>query len=297
MSLVWKLRSHAATSVTPTPAEERMPYLKTTANPPTDLHYVDLGSGQPVVLIHGWPVSHRMWESQIFALTDAGYRCIAYDRRGAGNSGRPAGGYDYDTFASDLNDLMTQLDVRDAVLVGFSMGGGEVARYIARYGTQRVAKAALLASVTPFLLKTSDNPGGVDKAVFDGMIDGVKKNRVEFLDQFFPAFYNYEPNKGVTADLLSFSKWIAYTASPLATAQCIAAFGTTDFRADLKKITVPTLVAHGDADRIVPFDISGKLAHEQIRGSRLEVIKGAPHGFSATHGEQLSELLMDFLGG
>ena len=274
-----------------------MPYLKTTASPPTDLHYVDLGSGQPVVLIHGWPLSHRMWESQIAALTDAGYRCIAYDRRGAGDSGKPAGGYDYDSFASDLNDLMTQLDVRDAVLVGFSMGGGEVARYIGRYGTQRVAKAALLASVTPFLLKTSDNPGGVDKAVFDGMIEGVKQNRVEFLEQLFPTYYNYEPGKGVSADLLPFSKWIAYAASPLGTAQCIAAFGTTDFRGDLKQFTVPTLIAHGDADQMVPFDISSKLAHEQIEGSRLEVIKGAPHGFAATHGGQLSELLLDFLGG
>ena len=274
-----------------------MPYLKTTASPPTDLHYVDLGRGQPVVLIHGWPSSHRMWESQIVALTDAGYRCIAYDRRGFGDSGKPSGGYDYDSFTSDLNDLMTQLDVRDAVLVGFSMGGGEVARYIGRYGTQRIAKAALISSVTPFLLKTTDNPGGVDKAVFDGMIEGAKKNRVEFLEQLLRVYYNYEPKSGVSADLLPFSKWMAYAASPLATVQCIAAFGTTDFREDLKKFTVPTLVAHGDADRIVPFDISSKLAHEQIQGSRLEVISGAPHGLAATHGEQLSELLLDFLGG
>src|SRR5688500_5839167 len=163
-----------------------MPRLKTTANPPADLHYVDLGSGQPVVLIHGWPLSHRMWESQITALTEAGYRCIAYDRRGFGDSGKPAGGYDYDSFASDLNDLMTQLDVRDAVLVGFSTGGGEVARYVGRYGTSRVAKAALLAAVTPYMLKTPDNPDGIDKSVFDGMIEGVKKDRVAFLDQFFP---------------------------------------------------------------------------------------------------------------
>ena len=273
-----------------------MPYLKTTAAPSTDLHYVDLGSGQPVVLIHGWPLSHRMWESQITALTDGGYRCIAYDRRGFGDSGKPTGGYDYDSFASDLNDLMTQLDVRDAVLVGFSMGGGEVARYIGRYGTQRVAKAALLGSVTPFLLKTADNPGGIDQGVFDGLIEGAKKDRVAFLEGFFPNFYNSEPNKGVSADLIPFSKWIAWNASPLGTAQCITAFGTTDFRADLKKITVPTLVAHGDADRIVPFDISGKLAHEQVKGSRLEVIRGAPHGFAATHGQRLSELLLDFLG-
>ena len=273
-----------------------MPFLKTTAAPSTELHYQDLGSGQPVVLIHGWPLSHRMWESQITALTDAGYRCIAYDRRGFGSSGKATGGYDYDTFASDLNDLMEQRDVRDAVLVGFSMGGGEVARYIGRYGTGRVAKAALLGAVTPLLLKTPDNPGGLDQSVFDGMIEGTKKDRVAFLEQFFPAFYNYEPNKGVSADLIPFSKWVAWNASPLATVQCITAFGTTDFRPDLKKITVPTLVAHGDSDRIVPFEISGKLAHEQIKGSRLEIFKGAPHGFAATHAQQLSDLLLDFLG-
>ena len=273
-----------------------MPFLKTTAAPSTELHYQDLGSGQPVVLIHGWPLSGRMWESQITALTDAGYRCIAYDRRGFGSSGKATGGYDYDTFASDLNDLMEQLDVRDAVLVGFSMGGGEVARYIGRYGTGRVAKAALLGAVTPFLLKTPDNPGGLDQSVFDGMIEGAKKDRIGFLEQFFPAFYNYEPNKGVSADLIPFSKWIAWNASPLATVQCIVAFGTTDFRPDLKKFSVPTLVAHGDSDRIVPFEISGKHAHEQIKGSRLEIFKGAPHGFAATHAQQLSDLLLDFLG-
>jgi peroxiredoxin len=273
-----------------------MPFLKTTASPSTELHYQDLGSGQPVVLIHGWPLSHRMWEQQITALTDAGYRCIAYDRRGFGSSGKASGGYDYDTFASDLNDLMTQLDVRDAMLVGISMGGGEVARYIGRYGTGRVAKAVLLCSVTPFLLKTPDNPGGLDQSVFDGQIESAKKDRVAFLEQFFPVFYNYEPDKGVSADLIPFSKWIAWNASALATAQCIAAFGTTDFRADLKKITVPTLIAHGDSDRIVPFEITSKLTHQQINGSRLEIIKGAPHGFAATHAQELSELLLDFLG-
>ena len=151
-----------------------MPFVKTTGAHATDIHYQDLGKGQPVVLIHGWPLSHRMWESQINALTAAGYRCIAYDRRGFGDSGKPAGGYDYDTFASDLNDLMTELDLRDAALAGFSMGGGEVARYLNRYGSDRVSKAMLLGAVPPFLLKTADNPEGVDKAVFDGMLDGVE---------------------------------------------------------------------------------------------------------------------------
>lgn len=273
-----------------------MPYLKTTGAAATDIHYHDVGAGQPVVLIHGWPLSHRMWEAQVNALTDAGYRCVAYDRRGFGESGKPASGYDYDTFASDLNDLMTSLDLRDVALAGFSMGGGEVARYLGRYGDDRVSKAMLLGAVPPFLLKTQDNPGGVDKSVFDGMIDGVKKDRIGFLEQFFPNFYNYEPGaKGVSADLIPFSKWVAWGASPVATQQCITAFGTTDFREDLKKITVRTLIAHGDSDRIVPFDVSGKLSHEMIVGSRLEVLKGAPHGFAATHAAQLSELMLDFL--
>lgn len=274
-----------------------MPHVKTTGAPSTLIYYQDLGSGQPVVLIHGWPLSHRMWESQITALTGAGYRCVAYDRRGFGESGRPAGGYDYDAFASDLNDLMTHLDLRDAALAGFSMGGGEVARYLGRYGSHRVSKAMLLGAVTPFLLKTQDNPNGAPKELFDGMIDGVKKDRIGFLEQFFPNFYNYEPgSKEVSADLIPFSKWIAWGASPLGTRECITAFGTTDFREDLKKFDVPTMVVHGDSDRIVPFEISGELSHATIKGSRLEVLKGAPHGFAATHGPQLNGLMLDFLG-
>ena len=273
-----------------------MPVIKTTGTPSTDIHYVDVGAGQPVVLIHGWPLSHRMWESQISALVDGGYRCVAYDRRGFGDSGKPAGGYDYDTFASDLNDLVTSLELKDAVLAGFSMGGGEVARYIGRYGTGRVAKAMLLGAVPPFLLKTADNPEGADKAVFDGMIAGVKKDRIGFLDQFFPNFYNWDtPHPGVSDDLIPFSKSVAWIASPVATQECITAFGTTDFRADLAKFDVPTLVAHGDADRIVPFEGSGKRSAEMIKGSRLEVLKGAPHGFAATHAQKLNELMLDFL--
>ena len=273
-----------------------MPYLKTTGTHPTDIHYHDVGTGKPVVLIHGWPLSHRMWEAQINALVDAGYRCIAYDRRGFGESGKPAGGYDYDTFASDLNDLMTSLDLRGAALAGFSMGGGEVARYLGKYGSERVSKAMLLGAVPPFLLKTADNPEGVDKSVFDGMIASVKKDRIAFLEEFFKNFYNYEPGaKGVSADLIPFSKWVAWGASPVATQQCIVAFGTTDFRKDLAKITVPTLIAHGDSDRIVPFEVSGKRSHAMIKGSRLEVVKGAPHGFAATHAQKLSDLMLDFL--
>lgn len=273
-----------------------MPIIEATAAPATTLHYVDVGSGRPVVLIHGWPLSHRMWEHQITTLADAGYRVIAYDRRGFGNSGKPSGGYDYDSFASDLNDLMMALDLNDATIVGFSMGGGEVARYIGRYGTGRLRQAALLGAVPPFLLKTADNPGGVDKSVFDGMLAGVKKDRVEFLAGFFPQFYGtglWEKVAG--GDLIPFSKWIAWAASPLATQQCIVAFGSTDFRSDLARFDVPTLIVHGDDDQIVPIDVSGRRAHEMIPGSRFEVLEGAPHGFAATHADELDAILLDFL--
>ncbi|MEO8577846.1 MAG: alpha/beta hydrolase [Gemmatimonadales bacterium] len=273
-----------------------MPYVETTGTNQTDIYYQDVGKGKTVVLIHGWPLSHRMWETQINGLVDAGYRCVAYDRRGFGESGKPPAGYDYDTFASDLNDLINQLDLRDATLAGFSMGGGEVARYIGRYGTDRVSKAMLLGSVTPFMLKEADNPAGLDGSVLDGMIAGVKADRLSFLANFFPAFYNYDANsKDANADLIPFSKWIAWGASSIATQECITAFGTTDFRNDLKKFKIPTIVIHGDSDRIVPFEISGKIAHEMIPGSRLEVIKGAPHGFAATHAAKLTELMLDFL--
>ncbi len=274
-----------------------MPSFKTTAAPETDIHYVDQGEGQPVVLIHGWPLSNAMWEQQIAALVDGGYRCIAYDRRGFGDSGKPDSGYDYDTFASDLNDLMTSLDLENAVLAGFSMGGGEVARYIGRYGTGKVSKAMLLAAVPPFLMKTADNPDGADEAMFDGMVDSVKKDRATFFEGFFPKFFNWTPGSGTPPDeLVAQARSIAMSASPLATEQCIVAFGKTDFRRDLSKFDVPTLIVHGDNDQIVPIDISGKKSHEMIEGSRYEVIPGAPHGFAATHAEKLNGLMLDFLG-
>jgi pimeloyl-ACP methyl ester carboxylesterase len=273
-----------------------MPHVTTTTAPVTTLNYVDIGEGQPVVLIHGWPLSHRMWESQINALVAAGYRCIAYDRRGFGESGQPSGGYDYDTMAADLNDLMRTLDLQNAVLAGFSMGGGEVARYIGTYGTARVAKAMLLGAVPPFLLQTADNPEGAPGAVFDGMIAGVTNDRLGFLDAFFQNFYNADVEyPGVSRDLIPFSKWVAWAASPIGTQQCIHAFGTTDFRADLAKFDKPTLVAHGSADRIVPIDVSGKKSAAMIRGSRLEILDGAPHGFAATHAAALNALMLDFL--
>lgn len=272
-----------------------MPRIQTSGANPTELYYYEQGQGQPVVLIHGWPLSHRMWESQIAALAENGYRAIAYDRRGFGQSGRPTSGYDYDTFAADLDALMTQLDLRDAVLAGFSMGGGEVARYIGRYGSERVSKAMLLGAVPPFLLKTGDNPEGVDKSVFDGMLEAVRNDRIAFLGDFFYNFYNLDKDGKDGQELVAFSKWIAWEASPLATEQCINAFGGTDFRADLAKFDIPTLVVHGDADHIVPLEVSGQRSHAMVAGSRLEVVKGAPHGFAATHAARLNTLMLEFL--
>jgi len=275
---------------------DHMPFLETNASPTTQLFYSDRGDGDPVVLIHGWPLSHRMWDAQISALLDAGHRVIAYDRRGFGQSGHPNGGYDYDTFASDLNDLLSALNLQNVTLVGFSMGGGEVARYIGRYGTDRIAKAMLLGAVPPFLLKTDDNPDGAPQELFDGMIDGLKKDRFAFFEEFFQNFFNWTPGNGsLSDDAVLYAKTVAWGASSLATQQSITAFGTTDFREDLKKFDIPTLIVHGDADRIVPIEISGKKSHAAIAGSRYEVLSDAPHAFAATHAAKLSELMIDFL--
>lgn len=275
-----------------------MPRFSATTTPGTHIHYEDSGGhARPVVLIHGWPLSHRMWEGQINALTAAGYRAVAYDRRGFGESDRPNEGYDYDTFATDLYDLIRTLALKDAVLVGFSMGGGEVARYLGTHGDDgRVAGAVFVGAVPPLLLKTVDNPDGIDGAVFDEMIAGLRADRIGFLSQFMTQFYNLDAEgRDLGADALAYAKSIAWMASPLATQQCVTAFGTTDFRADLAKITVPTLVVHGDADRIVPLEISGRRTAAQVPGSRLEVVAGAPHGLTATHGDALNAHLLTFL--
>ena len=273
-----------------------MAFLTTTTNT-TDIFYEDLGSGQPVVLIHGWPLSGRMWEGQVSALLDAGYRTITYDRRGFGQSGRPTTGYDYDTFASDLNDLLTTLDLQNVALVGFSMGGGEVARYVGHYGQGRIAKAAFLGAIPPFLLNAPDNPDGAPQAVFDEMVAGVKHDRVNFLAGFFENFFgrNKHPDK-VSDDTVAWAKSVAWSASPVGTMECINAFSGTDFRADLTRFTVPTLVVHGDEDQIVPFEISGKKTAATIKGSRLEILKQGPHAFTATHGNELNRILLAFLG-
>ncbi|MBA2619561.1 MAG: alpha/beta hydrolase [Rubrobacter sp.] len=265
---------------------------------PVELYYEDHGSGSPVVLIHGWPLSGRSWENQVPALVDAGHRVITYDRRGFGHSSQPWTGYDYDTFAADLDALLEHLDLSDVTLVGFSMGGGEVVRYIGRYGTARVSRAVLAAAVPPYLYKSEDNPeGGLDDATIQQFQDGVRSNRIAFLDGFTTSFFT----AGDRSDLISeptrlYNREIAAFASPKGTLDCITAFGRTDFRDDLARVTVPTLVIHGDSDAIVPFEISGKRSHETIEGSSLVLIEGGPHGINATHAEQFNRALLDFLG-
>lgn len=276
-----------------------MPMLQTdTENgSPIELYYEDHGSGAPVVLIHGWPLSGRSWESQVPALIEAGHRVVTYDRRGFGDSSQPYDGYDYDTFAADLDALLKHLDLRDVTLVGFSMGGGEVVRYIGTYGTDRVAKAVLAAAVPPYLYKSDDNPdGGLDDATIEGFQSAIRGDRLAFLEGFTTAFFA----AGDKTDLVSepqrlYARDIAAFASPKGTLDCVAAFGKTDFRDDLAKVTVPTLIIHGDSDGTVPFEVSGKRSHEAIAGSELVLVAGGPHGLNTTHAEEFNAALLAFL--
>jgi len=261
------------------------------------LHYEDHGAGKTVVLVHGWPLSGASWEKQVSALLGAGYRTITYDRRGFGGSSKPTFGYDYDTFAEDLHKLVTRLDLRDFSLVGFSMGGGEVARYLGKYGSDRVSKAVFIASIPPFLLKTTDNTYGVDANVFDGIKSAIVADRPAFLSAFLSNFYNVDVLKGkrISDEVVRLSWNTAVGASPKGTLDCVSAW-LTDFRKDLARITVPTLVIHGDADRILPIDATGKRTHELVKGSKLVVVNDGPHGLTWTHAEIVNRELLEFLG-
>ncbi len=261
-----------------------------------ELHYEDHGSGRPVVLIHGFPLSGAAWEKQLPVLLKAGYRVITYDRRGFGKSSQPTVGYDYDTFAADLNTLMTQLDLRDATLVGHSMGTGEVTRYLSTYGADRVKQAVFVAPIPPFLLKTEDNPEGVDRSVFDGIIQSIEADRPAYFTQFFQGFYNLDVTLGklVSEEAVRANWNLAVTSSPVATAACVPTW-LTDFRKDLPRITVPSLVIHGDADRILPYAVTGQKLHAAVKGSQLVTIKDGSHGLPWSNAEEVNRALLDFL--
>ena len=261
-----------------------------------DLHYEDHGSGRPVVLIHGWPLSGASWERQVDALLSAGYRVLRYDRRGFGQSSKPATGYDFDTLADDLFQLLSHLDLYDVTLVGFAMGTGELARYLGAYGAKRVRSAVFLASLPPFLLKTPDNPGGLDGDVFEAIKRRLAVDRAAYLSSFLADFYNVDVFGGDrVGEHVAQDSWsVAMAASPQGTRDCVTAW-TTDFRPDCRRVDVPALVVHGDADRILPLAATAAPLHERLHTSRLVVIHGAPHGLTWTHAEHVNRELLAFL--
>jgi non-heme chloroperoxidase len=264
---------------------------------PIEIYYEDRGSGPAVVLIHGWPLSGRSWEKQVPALVDDGYRVITYDRRGFGQSSQPWDGYDYDTFAADLNRLLEHLDLTGVTLVGFSMGGGEVARYVGRYGTDRVSKAVFAAAVPPYLYKSAENPdGGIDDATLTAFHDGIRADRPAFVDAFVTNFFAVRGRTDLVSEpLRQDNVRIAVGASPKGTLDCTTAFSTTDFREDLAAFTIPTLVIHGDADAIVPFEVSGRRTAGAIPDSKLVLVPDAPHGLNVTHTQTFNSELLAFL--
>lgn len=261
----------------------------------TQIYYKDWGEGKPVLFSHGWPLDADMWDSQMNFLAEKGYRAIAFDRRGFGRSDQPWSGYDYDTFASDINDLITHLDLQDVTLVGFSMGGGDVVRYIRRYGNQHVAGLVLLGAVTPIFGKTDDNPQGVEMSEFEGIRDGLRKDRAQFISDFSTPFYGLNAGQTVSEGVLAQTLNIALLASLKGTLDCVTAFSETDFRSDMAHIKVPALVIHGSNDQIVPFELTGKVAAEMIRDAGLKIYDNAPHGFAVTHQDQLNEDLLAFV--
>jgi non-heme chloroperoxidase len=261
-----------------------------------EIYYEDHGAGQPVVLIHGYPLSGRAWDKQVPALLDAGYRVITYDRRGFGRSSQPATGYDYDTFAADLNTLLEDLDLHDAVLAGHSMGTGEVTRYLGRYGSARVAKGVLVAPIPPYLRQAGDNPGGIPQSVFDGFTQAAAADTPAWMKGFLDTFYNTETLLGtLVSDQALAASWnLAVTASATAAVACIATWAT-DFRADLPGIDVPILVIQGDADQVLPLDKTGKQLPSLINDVQLVVVEGGPHAIPWTHATQVNTALLDFI--
>ncbi|TVZ14665.1 alpha/beta fold hydrolase [Maribacter sp. MAR_2009_72] len=275
-----------------------MPFITNTkAKEPVDIFYEDYGSGQPVILIHGWPLSRKSWEQQVWKIVEEGFRCISYDRRGFGTSSAPWADYGYSALASDLQAIIEKLDLNDAIIVGFSMGGGEVVRYLTDYGSDKIAKAALISSIIPLVKQKSDNPDGVAEKDLDGIIDALQNDRVGFLKEFSKGFYNFDENKGerVSQAQLDYDFTIASFASPRATIQTALAWMHTDFRSELKNVDVPTLIVHGDADATVPIETSAKQAAAEINDNTYKIIEGAPHGLNITHAKELNDILIGFL--
>jgi peroxiredoxin len=278
--------------------EARMPFITVGSENSTtiDLYYEDHGEGQPVVLIHGYPLDGHSWEKQSAALLAAGYRVITYDRRGFGRSSQPTTGYDYDTFAADLKVVLDTLDLSDVVLVGFSMGTGEVARYLGTYGSRRVAKVAFLASLEPFLLKTADNPEGVPHEVFAGILDAVRADRYAYFTEFYKGFYNTDDTLGtrLSEEALRNSWNVAAGASWFASSAVVPTW-LTDFRPDIPKVDVPALILHGTADNILPIDATARRFRKLLPAARYVEIEGAPHGLLWTHADEVNEALLAFL--
>ncbi|MBD8553286.1 alpha/beta hydrolase [Rhizobium sp. CFBP 8762] len=261
-----------------------------------ELYVKDWGSGRPVILIHGWPLSADSWDDQAFALANFGFRVIAYDRRGFGRSDQPWTGYDYDTLSDDLADVIEATGVTDTAIIGFSMGGGEVARYMSRHGGKNISKAGLIASVVPYMLQTSDNPDGVPQSVFDDILNGLKEDRAKFFAGFFKDFYGVGLlSSPVSNELLQASFNTAIMSGLKPAIACVQAFSSTDFRPDLASFNVPTLIIHGSDDKTVPVDASGRKAAVGIAGAQYLEYEGAPHGLFATHKEQFTRDLLAFL--
>ncbi len=276
-----------------------MNFIETTPNvfgKSVKLFYEDLGTGKPVVFIHGWPLNHEMWAYQLAELPLHNIRCIAYDRRGFGKSDRPWESYDYDTLADDLKTVLDHLNLKDVTLVGFSMGGGEIARYIGKYGTAGIEKVVLIGAVTPYMLKTDDNTEGVDKSVFDDMVTNIEKDRPAFLETFGKQFYGVSMlNWAVSQATLNWNQTLCLMSSQKATTACVRSFSETDFRTDVAKITVPTLIIHGDADKTVPIAVSGARTAQLIPHAEYIVYEDAPHGLFITEKDRLNADLINFI--
>jgi non-heme chloroperoxidase len=273
-----------------------MPYITKNDNQNVELYYEDFGSGQPLILIHGWPLSGKSWEMQIPVLLDLGYRVITYDRRGFGKSSPTADGYDYDSLAKDLHELISQLELKNVILFGFSMGGGEVVRYLTNYGSENVDKVALISSIIPLVKQKEDNPDGVPQEKLDTIMESLKTDRVTFLESFHKDFYSYGLlSQSVSQKQLDYDWSIASCASPIATIKCAESWANTDFRPELVNVNVRTLIVHGDNDKVVPIETAGKQAAQGIANNEFMIIEGAPHGLNVTHADELNTIITKFL--